>query len=51
MKEKIIALYIRLSVEDRDLDELKTASVSIQNQKVHLRNFYVSSGNSIWGNS
>ena len=39
MKEKIIALYIRLSVEDRDLDELKTASVSIQNQKVHLRNF------------
>ena len=32
-------LYIRLSVEDRDLDELKTASVSIQNQKVHLRNF------------
>ena len=39
MKEKIIALYIRLSVEDRDLDELKTASVSIQNQKVHLGKF------------
>lgn len=39
MTANIIALYIRLSLDDRDLDENKTMSVSVQNQRAHLNNF------------
>jgi len=38
----ITALYIRISLEDMDLDELKQESNSIQNQRLHLRNYLVS---------
>lgn len=38
MKE-ILALYIRLSLEDRDIDEEKLCSVSVENQRNYLWNY------------
>lgn len=35
----ITALYIRLSLEDMDLDEDKKESTSVRNQRLHLNNF------------
>lgn len=37
--ESMIALYIRLSLEDIDLDGYKTESTSIRNQRLHLWDF------------
>lgn len=37
--QDIAALYIRLSMDDGDLDEQKVMSVSVQNQRLHLRNY------------
>ena len=39
MLKNIIALYIRLSMEDLDLDEIKQMSISVQNQIAHLHNY------------
>ena len=38
-RSKIVALYIRLSEEDEDLDELKRESNSVTNQRLMLRQF------------